>query len=162
MRIKTYCENKQQVTYFEIDEEELNVMIETDYQIRLGEAEDKSKVQRRTAQEILDEEINKPTFNRNQTETRRHKHLEALDPQEDTIASPQNIENLLLKKEEYEELEEAIKKLTEKQRELIYLKYFKKMKQKDIAKKLNISEAAVSQRINTILKKLEKFLTEQK
>lgn len=40
----------------------LNV-IETDYQERLNTADDGEEVSRRSAQEIMDEEINKPTYN---------------------------------------------------------------------------------------------------
>lgn len=47
----------------DISESDLEVMVEDDYQSRLAAAEDKSSVKRRTAQEIMDEEFNKPLYN---------------------------------------------------------------------------------------------------
>ena len=79
MKITLYYEDKLHPTILEVPEEECTVMVETDYRQRLDEAEDKNAVQRRTAQEILDAEVNAPTFRRNRTETRRHIHLSADD-----------------------------------------------------------------------------------
>lgn len=76
MKIYVYCEDKNEKTYLDVPEEECTVMIQTDYERRLREAEDGEEVMPRTVQEILDEEINKPTFNNNQTETRRHSYIE--------------------------------------------------------------------------------------
>ena len=45
----------------------------------LAVAEDKSAVARRTVQEIFDEEVNAPTFNRNRAETRRHIQMSTID-----------------------------------------------------------------------------------
>ncbi len=47
----------------DISESDLEVMVEKDHQSRLAAAEDKSSVKRRTAQEIMDEEFNKPLYN---------------------------------------------------------------------------------------------------
>ena len=79
MKITLYYEDKLHPTFLEVSEEECTVMVETDYRQRLNAAEDKNAVQRRTAQEILDAEVNAPTFRRNRTETRRHVHLSADD-----------------------------------------------------------------------------------
>ena len=60
MKIALYYEDKLHPTVLEVPEEECTVMVETDYRQRLNAAEDKNAVQRRTAQEILDAEVNAP------------------------------------------------------------------------------------------------------
>lgn len=82
MKIRIYHERKDEAIVLEVPDEECEIMVENDYRRCLGLAEDKSSVQRRTAQEIMDEDFNKPTFNKNQAETRRHVLLSALDPEE--------------------------------------------------------------------------------
>lgn len=65
MKIYLYYKDKNKKTYLDVPEDECTVMIQTDYEKRLHEAEDGEEVMPRTVQEILDEEINKPTFNNN-------------------------------------------------------------------------------------------------
>lgn len=72
MKITVYYEDKNHPTILEVPDRECEIWVEDDYQRRLAEAEDKTAVERRTAQEIMDEDYNKPTFNNNQAETRRH------------------------------------------------------------------------------------------
>lgn len=50
-------------TIIDIPDNDLEVMIDFDYNSRLAVAEDKSSVERRTAQEIFDEIYNKPLYN---------------------------------------------------------------------------------------------------
>ncbi len=82
MKITVYYEDKNHPTILDVPDADCEIWIEDDYQRRLSAAEDKSTVTRRTAQEIMDEDYNKPTFNSNQSETRRHVHLDALDPED--------------------------------------------------------------------------------
>ena len=82
MKITVYYEDKNNPTILDVPDVDCEIWIEEDYQRRLSAVEDKSTVTRRTAQEIMDEDFNKPTFNSNQTETRRHVHLDALDPED--------------------------------------------------------------------------------
>ncbi len=68
MKIKVKYENcnvtKAPVeTIIEIPDDECEVMIDFDYNSRLATAEDKSSVERRTVQEIMDEIYNKPLYN---------------------------------------------------------------------------------------------------
>ena len=81
MKIKMYYEDKFRPMVLEVPDEECSVMVETDYQQRLEAAEDKSLIERRSVQEIMDEDFSKPTFNRNHAETRRHVLLSAYDPE---------------------------------------------------------------------------------
>lgn len=79
MKITVYYEDKNHPTTIDVPDEDCEIWIEDDYQRRLSAAEDKSSVNRRTAQEIMDEDYNKPTFNSHQKETRRHVSMDALD-----------------------------------------------------------------------------------
>ena len=86
MKITVYYEDNRDRTTIEVPDEDCEIWVETDYQQRLAASEDKSSVVRRTPQQIMDAECNKPTYNNQQTETRRHVSLEALDPR--AIPSP--------------------------------------------------------------------------
>ena len=88
MKITLYYEDKNHPTVLEVPDEECSVMVETDYKQRLEVAEDKSSVLRGSVQEILDEEVNKPTFNRNRAETRRHIQMSALGGDETLSEMP--------------------------------------------------------------------------
>ena len=62
----------------EVSEEEIAVFVETDYQRRRAASANPSSVERRDAQEILTEEINKPEYNQAKKHLRhtRHKTVE--------------------------------------------------------------------------------------
>lgn len=116
MKITMYYEDKNHPTTLEIPDEECSVMVETDYQQRLAEAEDKSQVNRRSVQEIIDEDFSRPTFNRNHIETRRNVLLSAYDPEGQSVEGMPDIQSELLDKDEYADLYHAIQKLRQKQR----------------------------------------------
>lgn len=64
IRYENNVDNKAPITVeIEVPDDECTVMIEADYQKRLGNAEDKSQVTRRDVQSIMDEEFNKPLYN---------------------------------------------------------------------------------------------------
>lgn len=92
MKITVYYEDKTHATTLEVPDADCEIWVETDYQQRLAAAEDKAAVTRRTPQEIMDEECNKPTFNSHQRETRRHVSIDALDPQGDTLQGTADVE----------------------------------------------------------------------
>ena len=79
MKITVYYEDKNHPLILDVPDNDCEIWIENDYRQRLSRAQDKASVTRRTAQEIMDEECNKPTFNSHQRETRRHVSLDALD-----------------------------------------------------------------------------------
>lgn len=58
------------------------------------------------------------------------------------------------------ELSEAISKLSPEQQQLIYLKYYCDLKNKEIAKEIHISEGTVKSRLHTALKKLRLLFNE--
>ena len=161
MKITVYYEDKNHPTTIDVPDEDCEIWIEDDYQRRLSTAEDKSSVSRRTAQEIMDEDYNKPTFNSHQKETRRHVSLDALDPRGDTLVGSSNVEAAVCK-EDYSDLHRAISRLRPKQRDLIKKVFWDDIKQVEAARAEGVSEAAIAQRMVVIYKRLKKFLTEEK
>lgn len=158
MKIKLYYERKDQITVLEVPDEECEIMVETDYQQRLTSSADKSSVHRRSAQEIVDEELNKPTFNNHQRETRRHVALEVLDPEGRNITDGLNTLATLIREEQFEELRQAIQHLQPQQKELVYRLFWEDEKQADIAREQGVSKAALTGRMKKIYAVLKKFL----
>lgn len=78
---------------------------------------------------------------------------------EDIIPSDFNVENNFIEQEEINALNNAISKL--KPRDQLILKYYfyDGVKQKDIAKKLNVGQAYISKQIRIILEKLQKYMS---
>lgn len=159
MKINVYYEDKNHPIELDVPDAQCEIWVEDDYQRRLSEAEDKTSVTRRTAQEIMDEDYNNPTFNNNQTETRRHVHLDALDPEDKHISDGTDILADLIKKEGYERLYAAIRKLQPQQRELLYRVYWNGEKQKDIAAEDGVSDRAITGRMKKIYAALKKSLS---
>ena len=153
MKIKVYYEDKNHPTILDIPDAECNIMVETDYRQRREAAEDKSAVKKRTLQEIMDEDFNKPNFNNNQSETRRHVLLSALDPKGESIAGDGNIPD-----EYFIDLHCAIEKLQPQQKMLIHKIFWQGIKQVEIAKEEGVEEAAISRRLSRIYAKLKKIL----
>ena len=158
MKISVYYERKEHAKTFDVPDRECEEWEERDYQSRLAAADGKCSVQRRTAQQIMDEDFNKPSFNRNQTETRRHVLLSALDPEERYFSDNRDLQDELMQKEEYKELCLAIEKLEPQQKELLRRVFWEDAKQSDIAKEHNITEAAVARRMKRIYAALKKIL----
>lgn len=92
MKIYVYYENNRKRTPIEVPDEECAAWVESDYQKRLANATDKSSVIRRTPQKIMDEEFNRPTYNNQHAETRRHVSFDALDPMGDTVIGAEDVE----------------------------------------------------------------------
>lgn len=161
MKIALYYEDKLHPTILEVSEEECTVMVETDYRQRLDEAEDKTSVKRRTAQEILDAEVNAPTFRRNRTETRRHVHLSADDLDRRTEDVMPDVPTALLGAD-YSELHHAIAQLRPQQRELLRRVFWEGVRQSEIARQEGVLESTVSERMRRIYQRLRKFLPDKK
>lgn len=159
MKITVYYEDKNHPTTIDVPDEDCEIWIEDDYQRRLSSAEDKSSVTRRTAQEIMDEDYNKPTFNSHQRETRRHVSMDALDPEGQHLTDGSDILRELIKREGYEKLHAAIKKLQPQQQELLYQIFWEGVKQKDKATRDGVSERAITGRMKKIYAALKKSLS---
>ena len=157
MIVKLYYEKKTETTEIEVSDEECSLMIQTDYEMRLRNAKDGEEVLPRSVQEILDEEINKPTFNSNQTETRRHCSLDAMQEAGMDLSNEDDIE---LPDEKYAELRAAIAQLKPEQQELLRKVFYEEIKQVDIAKSEGVKKASIESRLNTIYKKIRKHIAE--
>ena len=157
MKITVYYEDKAHPVTLEVPDADCEIWVETDYQQRLAAATDKSAVARRSPQEIMDEECNKPTFNSHQRETRRHCSYDALDPEDQKLVGSDDVD-IGLPPDEFEELHRAIEQLKPRQREMLTKIFWEGMSQVDIAHADNVSQPAITQRMNTILAKLKKNL----
>ena len=160
MIITVYYEDKNHPVTLEVPDADCEIWVETDYQQRLATAEDKSTVTRRSPQEIMDEECNKPTFNSHQRETRRHCSYDALDPEGQKLVGADDVD-IGLPPDEFEELYRAIDQLKPCQREMLTKIFWEGMKQVDIARSDGVGESAVSQRMSVIISKLRKILDKE-
>ena len=159
MKIKLYYEDKLHPTILEVPDEECSVMIETDYRQRIEAVEDKSAVERRSVQEILDEEVNAPTFNKNRAETRRHIQMSTIDQE---LPDKNSDVVLELLDKDYSELYRAIKKLRPQQQALVRRVFWEGLKQVEIAQQDGVAENTVSDRMRRIYQRLKKFLPDKK
>ena len=157
MKITVYYEDKNHTTTLEVPDTDCEVWVETDYQQRLAAAEDKSTVTRRSPQEIMDEECNRPTYNNQQTETRRHASLEALNLDGNYLVGSEDIETDLFD-EDYTELYRAIESLKPRQKELIRKVFWEDFRQVEIARLEGVEEHVISKRMARIYSKLKLFL----
>lgn len=104
---------------------------------------------------ILD--LDRLEYNVNHKETRRHISLDSyLYEGKDFAYEDYKISNLFEEDQE-KKLYNAILKLKPKQQELIKSVFFRNISLTDYAKNEGVTVSAVSQRLNTALKKLKKF-----
>lgn len=73
----------------------------------------------------------------------------------DNIYSSGDLEEKILQKEDFEELEDTLLKLRQDEKKMIVDRYYKDKAVKDIAKDLNITPKAASLRINRIINKIK-------
>ena len=97
-------------------------------------------------------------YNVNHKETRRHVLLSAIDPADRFLTAEENLLQDLIDEEDHEKLMEAIRKLQPQQQELLYRMYWKGEKQRDIAKEDDVSERAITGRMQKIYASLKKFM----
>lgn len=81
-------------------------------------------------------------------------------PLMDTIANDFNMEDYIIEQERREILHKAISTLKDDEQKLIKYYYYSsnKMRQAEIAKALNISQAHVSRKLKTIIEKLQRII----
>ena len=155
MRIEVYYEDKNNPTILDVPDDQCEIWVEDDYRRRLAEAEDNSTVEKRTVQQIMNEDFNNLTFNNNQTETRRHVSLDALEKLGMDFVGEQGV---TIDGEEFAELRDAIAKLKPEQQELLKKVFWEGIKQVDIAKSEGVDDSAISWRLARIYKRLKKNL----
>ncbi|MDI6619405.1 MAG: RNA polymerase sigma factor [Clostridiales bacterium] len=96
-------------------------------------------------------------FNYLKSRNRNDLGYESLDNIESKAEGP---EEKILKKEETKRLVDAISRLPEKYKAIIYLKYISNLSYREIGKRLNIKESLVESRIYTARQKIASFLKE--
>jgi RNA polymerase sigma factor (sigma-70 family) len=103
--------------------------------------------------------IDKDIYNSDRRETRRHASLNALEEAGIQLAdSTAEVAAAVEGLEQNERLNSAINQLLPRQKELIRKVYFDEVSLVEIAKKENVTEAAIRNRLKKIYKKLEKVL----
>lgn len=97
-------------------------------------------------------------FMDNCSKSGRTKNIE--DMNENSFAAEQELTDNIVKEEELELLNEALKRLDDEQRELIILSKYQELKYKEIGNILNCTEGAVRVRIFRALAELKKIYLE--
>ena len=105
---------------------------------------------------ILD--MDREEHNNNQTETRRHCSLDALNLDDAYLPSGEDLEADLLEKEEHEQLHSAITQLSPRQQGLIRQVYFEGRKYTDIAADEGVHRSAVKHATKRAVKKIKKIM----
>ena len=104
-------------------------------------------------------ELDRQEYNNNHRETRRHSALDALEYEgEFFIDQNYSVEGLVLWKQDVGDLLNAIHSLDAKQQELITAVFYQKRTVSQIARQSGVSQAAISQRLQTAIKNLKKLL----
>lgn len=99
-------------------------------------------------------DLDRREYNNNQTETRRHVSLNALDQDDNQIPNEKDLFEEFYEEETWKEM---CKVLTERERLVGDLFFRQGYKQKELAKIFEVNEARMSQIIRKIRKKLKKF-----
>lgn len=100
-------------------------------------------------------DLDRQEYNNDHAETRRHASLSAMsyegDYFEDDRADLSGYADVLA-------LREAIKKLPERQREIIHLHFFEELGIREIARQLGLDHSTVRESLNSAIKNLKKIL----
>ncbi len=105
---------------------------------------------------ILD--MDREERNNNQTESRRHCSLDALDQDGNNIPSAEDLEADYLEREEFEGLHAAIKQLSPRQQGLIRQVYFEGRKYSDIAAQEGKDESSIRHATERAINKIKKLM----
>lgn len=98
-------------------------------------------------------------YNNQKKETRRHYSIDACTYEGmDYAVEDKSITDLFKAVDEIEKLRSAMLHLSKKQQDLITAIYFKGMSVNEYAKREGVDHSAISHRLQTIYKKLKKFL----
>ena len=105
------------------------------------------------------EQIEKEENLKNRKETRRHISIDYLNEQGIEFEELDiNTEDLIIKKDMQKQVNEAIKRLTPTQQELIKAVYFQNKRMAEIARERDLSKSAITQQMQVILKHLRTIL----
>ena len=131
-------------------------MVKITYRFADGHVEE-LEVEQEVAETL--KELDRQEYNNNHRETRRHSALDALEYEgEYFIDQNYSVEGLVLWKQDVGDLLNAIHSLDAKQQELITAVFYQKRTVSQIARESGVSQAAISQRLQTAIKNLKKLL----
>ena len=103
-------------------------------------------------------EFDRQEHNNNQTETRRHTSLDAMDYEGEFFAANDSyFETMFDDPDDIDRLQEALKVLLPSQKALLKALYVDGLTQEEYAKKMGVHRTAINKQHIRILKKLKKF-----
>ena len=97
-------------------------------------------------------------YNNNHAEKRRHCSLEAYNLDNALLPSDVDVVAELLRKEDTRSLEDALTKLSPRQKYLLEEAFYKNRSYADIGRELGITRCSVAQAVERALKQMKKFL----
>ena len=101
-------------------------------------------------------DMDRREYNNDHKETRRHAPLYEMDQDDSLFPAKDNVEDEILRKEEMKEVAAALELLNAEQLWLVKKIYFEGISVNSVAAELGVDHSAVSHRLRTIRKKLEK------
>lgn len=104
-------------------------------------------------------DLDRQEYNSNQTETRRHLFLDGMDYEGEIFAQEEaEFDAIFDEENRFEKLQKAIAMLKPEHMKLVKAIFFEGMSVSKYAAKHGVSQSAISQRLNTVIKKLKKLL----
>lgn len=103
-------------------------------------------------------ELDRLDHNSNQTETRRHCSLNALNLDDTYLPSDVNVEEDAINSLEREMIREAIQKLSPRQQRLVFQVYFGGLSYAEIARREGLEQSTIRKATDAAVKKLKKVL----
>lgn len=155
----------------EVSEDEITVFVETDYQRRREQSDDPDSVQRRDAQEILIEEINKPEYNQAKKHLRntRYQAVEGSEGEISVIDGALTSHGYLASQSQLVDedswvgvlsIDQALAKLSARDRALLLDVTVVGLTQKEAATKYHIAQSRVSTIVTRSRARLKEVLDE--
>ena len=105
-------------------------------------------------------DLDRQEYNNDHKETRRHYSLEGkVYEGMDYAVEDSDLEALFAGPTDEERLHAAIRQLSPDQKEMVRAIYFENMSVNDYAARMGVTQSAISHRLQTVKKKLKKFLS---
>ena len=105
-------------------------------------------------------DLDRLEYNNDHKETRRHYSLEGkVYEGMDYAVEDSDLEALFAGPTDEERLHAAIRQLSPDQKEMVRAIYFENMSVNDYAARMGVTQSAISHRLQTVKKKLKKFLS---
>jgi len=129
-------------------------LVKITYRFADGHAEE-MEVEQEVAETL--KELDRQEYNNTQKETRRHVTFDVSEELTWLAVEDQRLARLLSDATDEQILYYAIGELNPKQQELIFSVFFKNISISEIARRSGVSQPAISQRLQTAIKKLKKL-----